>query len=480
MRRVILLAAVALVGGAAQQAPQINIDGIVPNQSGVRPPLEPGMEVSLYGRRLGPAAGCTANAGIAGEAKEICGTTVTVGGIPAALIYVQENQINLRVPFNVPVERMLPFAVTREGRTSPPVSAQVGLYVAAITPPPVAYVDMPIWVEVQLPDPLAHSLRYPVTIRPADFGGHRFEVRRNGVLLSPTSPRHPLPVAGSGPGGYGTVGSGSLLGLPHEPENPRRLPLHLLYRFDMPGPYELRYVGYDYRYPMEKHILVHSPWITVQVAPLPPGMRQTWLVSMQRSKPAGPVEWLSDYLPSLLAVPDSAVLPLLKDAVYHPDERVRQYALYSLSLFDDALLASWLPSTIQAGGPTVDLAYLLSWRRDLFQSRGSEIVRAVLPYLASRSPVRIAGALQTLYFLKPQYDWKQHPEIPALVDRAVVNQAGRLIATHNPAVLQPLALYLGTWKAEASRRLLRRLIAEGTVREQAEICLRWIGDAPAQ
>ena len=110
---------------------------------------------------------------------------------------------------------------------------------------------------------------------------------------------------------------------------------------------------------MEKHILVHSAWITIQVAPLPPGKRQAWLASLRSAKPADPVEWLSDYLPSLLAVPDRAVLPLLKDAVYHPNELVRQYALYSLALFDDTLLASWLPSAIQASGPTLDLAYFL-------------------------------------------------------------------------------------------------------------------------
>ncbi len=491
MRWVILLAAVALVRSVAQElqinetpqiteTPQINAGGIIPNQSGVWGPLEPGMEVSIYGRRLGPAAGCTASAGSNPEAKELCGTAVQVGGIPATLIYVQENQINLRVPFNLPAEGMLPFAVTRQGRTSPAVSAQVGPYVASITPPPVAYVDMPIWIEVKLPDPLAHSLRYPVTIRPADFGGHYFEVRRNGVLLPPASPRHSPPIAGSGPGGFGTVGSGSLLGLSHEPKDPRRLPLHLLYRFDTPGPYEVRYVGYDYRYPMQKNILVSSAWITLQVDPLPSGKRQAWLASMRNSKPHDAVDWLSDYLPSLLAAPDAAVLPLLQDAVYHPDALVRQYALYSLYLFDDSLLVNWLPSAIQTSGPTVDLAYLLSWRRDLFQSRGSDIVHAVLPYLSAASPLQIAGALQTLYFLRPQYDWKRHPEIPGLMDRAVANQAERLIRTHNATVLQPLALYLGTWKAEASRKLLRRLVTEGTVREQAEICLRWIGDADRQ
>lgn len=477
MIRVILLAALVLGAGAAQEIPRINVNGVIPNQPGIPRPLKPGIEVSIYGQHLGPETGCTAGAGGWSDVRQLCGTAVTVGGVPAALLYVQDKQINLRIPFNVPTEGMVPFVVTSQGHASPAVPARFAPYVAAITPSGMAYVDMPVWIEIRLPDPLWHSLRYPVTIHPADFGGHQFEVRRHGVLLPPNCARHPLPMVAGGPGTYGTVGSGSLLGLPHEPKNPRRLPLHLLYRFDRPGPYEVRYLGYDFRYPMEKHVLVRSPWIAIQVRPLPLGKRQAWLDSMRSAEQGDPVEWLSDYLPSLLAVPDAAVLPLLKDAVYHPNDLVRQYTLYALSFFDDTLLSSWVPATIQASGPTPDLAYLLSWRRGLFQPRASDIVHAVLPYLRSTSPLLTAGALQTLYFLKPQYDWKTHPQIPALLDRAVAEESECLIRTHNAAILQPLALYLGTWKAEASRRLLRRLVAEGTVREQAEICLRWISEA---
>src|ERR1035441_6216095 len=213
---------------------------------------------------------------------------------------------------------MVPFVVTGDGRASPAVGVRFAPYLAAVTLSGIAYVDMPVWIEIQLPDPLGHSLRYPVTIRPADFGGHQFEVRRHGVLLPPNSARHALPSLG-GPGSYGTVGMGSLVGLPHEPKNPRRLPLHLLYRLDRPGAYEVRYVGYDFRYPMAKHVLARSPWIAIQVRPLPPAKRQSWLDTRRSAQPADPVEWLSDYLPSLLAVPDAAVLPLLKNAVYHPD-----------------------------------------------------------------------------------------------------------------------------------------------------------------
>ena len=201
----VILAALVLGAAAGQEMPLINVDGVIPNQPGIQGPLKPGIEVSVYGQHLGPETGCTAGAGGWSDVKQLCGTAVTVGGVPAALLYVQDKQINLRIPFNVPTEGMVPFVVTREGRASPAVPVRFAPYLAAITPPGTSYVDMPIWIEIQLPDPLWHSLRYPVTIRPADFGGHQFEVRRDGVLLPPNSPRLALPSLG-GLGTYGTIG----------------------------------------------------------------------------------------------------------------------------------------------------------------------------------------------------------------------------------------------------------------------------------
>ncbi len=478
--RWVLAATVLLPGIAAREPPTINAGGIVPNKAGAAGNITPGLEVSIYGKHLGPKTGCTGGSGGWPEVKQLCGTAVTVGGVPASLAYVQEQQINLRIPYNVPTEGDVPFVVTSEGRASPGMAVRFSPYPATITHSGVAYVNMPIWIEVRLPEPLSHSLRYPVTTYPADFGGHQFEVRRNGVLLSPSVPRQSLPIVDGGLSTVGAIGRGSRLGLPHEPKNPRRLPLHLEYRFETPGAYEVRYLGYDFRYPMEKHVLARSGWITIHVQPFSPARRQAWLESMQRSQPVDPVEWLSDYLPGLLAVPDRAVLSLWKGALYHRDSLVRTYALNALAFFDDALLGNWVPATIQANGATPEVAYLLSWRRNLFQARGSEIAHAVLPYIRSTDPLLTAGALQTLYFMKPQYDWSSHPDLPALMDRTVAQEAERLIATHDRAILQPLALYLGTWKSATSRTLLRRLVAEGTVREQAEICLRWIGDGSAR
>jgi len=465
-----LLTALVLTTATAQEIPEFTPGGVTPSNSPNPQPLHPLIKVSIQGQHLGPAVGCTAGGGEWSEIKELCGVIVTIGGIPAMLFHVRDKRIDLRTPADVPTEGMVPIVVTRDGRSSQAVPVRFAPYPASIALSGPAYVDMPIWIDIELPDPFQHSLRYPLTISPADLGGHHLEARCNGVPPSPRNVIRALP----GPGSIGTIGAGTLLGIPHGPKSPHRLPLHLLYRFTNPSQCEVRYVGYDYRYLTQKHVLVRSDWLPVQLLPLPPDKRQAWLDAMRAAEPVDPVEWISDYLPSLLAIPDSPILPFLERALHHGNDLVPHYALHALALFDDRLLSAWLPTTIGTSGPTVDLAYFVSWRRDLFQSQNVTIVQAVLPYLKSAAPLQVAGALQTLHFMKPQYDWTAHPEIPPLLDRAVEAEADRLINTRDATILHSLALYLGTWRSEASRQLLLRLIADGNVREQAEICLRWV------
>ncbi|MFN7925356.1 MAG: hypothetical protein U0Q16_34980 [Bryobacteraceae bacterium] len=455
--------------GAAQQTPRINPGGIVSNDSRQRSPITPGLEVSVYGRHLGPAAGCTVPNRQA--VTELCGTTATVGGVPAGLLYVEDHQINLRIPFNVPTEGDVPFVVTRAGGASPAVTARFAAYPASIKVTGPVRVDMPVWIEVELPERLRSSLRYPMRIRPTDFGGHWLEVRRNGHDFNPSLPKRTMPGMGGGLGGYGTVGTGGLIGLPHQPRNPNRLPLHLIYRLDHPGRYEIRYIGYDFR-STRKHVLVRSPWISLEVKPPDRGIRQAWLESMRRNEPTDPVEWLSDYLPSALASPGAEALPFVRKGLYHSNNLVREYARDSLSLFDDALLIDGIPAIIREQGPTPELAYLVSWWRPLFQPHSHNLAQSLLPWRESGSRLQTAGSLETLHFMRAHYDWSAHPGVPERMDQAVAVAFPRLLETHDVLVLQPLALYLGTWKSETAKTLLRRLIVEGTVREQAEICLR--------
>ena len=340
-----------------------------------------------------------------------------------------------------------------------------------------AYTHMPIWVHVDLPDPQAQrTVRYPVTIWPADLGGNQLEVRRNGIALPPVELAHTFPKSFSGPGGYGTIGDGSLLGLPHQPKNLSRLPLHLIYRFDKAGFYEVRYLGRAGR-DGRGEILARSGWLRFQVLDSSPSKRALWLASMRASAPSDPVELLSDFLPSILAAPDSGVLSILEEYLGNSSDLVREYSMYALYQFDDALLAKEIPRLIEERGAADQLAYFLSWRRDLFQPQREALVRSLLKHVDSTIPLVSAGALQALYFLKGGYDWKEDPEAPALMDREIAARANRLIDTRNFTILQPLALYLGIGKTDQSRELLWRIVEQGgPTREQALICLTWIGD----
>jgi len=460
----------------AAEAPTFTASSVVPINAAPSAPLRPYMLVSIYGHHLGPDSGCTPSRGTFPEPVQLCGVSVTVGGKKAGLLYVREEQINLTVPGTAPAEGMIDLVVTYNGLSSPPVPIRFAPLAASIKLTRPAYVDMPIWIEVDLPEPQGRSLRYPITIWPADFGGHQFEVRRNGADFPPIALANSFPKSFNGPGGLGMIGGGSLLGLPYEPKNRSRLPLHLIYRFDRPGRYEVRYTGYEGR-GAGSLVLARSGWLQFVVQDLPPSKRAAWLAEMRRTAPSDPVELLSDFLPSILAVPDGSVLSMLEDYLYSPSDLVRKYTLYALYAFDDDLVVNEIPALIEKRGPTDELAYLLSWRRNQFQSQAAALVHSTVKYLDSPTPLLSAGALQVLYFMKGSYNWKADPGMPARMDKEVAARANRLIETRDYTILQPLTLYLGIWKADKSRDLLWRIVVENErAREQALICLTWIAD----
>lgn len=316
----------------AAEAPAFTASSVLPANAAHQELLRPLMLVSIYGRHLGPTTGCTPRRGTYPEPLELCGASVTVGGAKAGLLYVQERQINLIVPLTAAAEGPIDFVVTYEGRSSPRVPVRFGPITARIQLTGPAYVDMPIWIHVDLPEPHARYLRYPITIAPGNFGGHQLEVRRNGTMLPPLKPAHPIPMAGDGPGGFGMIGGSGMLGLPHEPVNRSRLPLHLVYRFDQPGFYEVRYKGH-YGRDAGTPDLARSSWLRFEVLDFPPAKRAAWLASMRQSAPSDPVELLSDFLPSILALPDNAVLSLLREYQRNSDQLVREYSTNAIYTF---------------------------------------------------------------------------------------------------------------------------------------------------
>jgi len=321
----------------AAEVPVFTASSVLPANAARQELLRPYMLVSIYGHHLGPATGCAAPRMTYPEPPELCGASVTVGGTKSSLLYVQDKQINLRVPYTATAEGPIAFVVTYQGRSSVPVPVRFGPQTARIQLTGPAYVHMPIWIHVDLPEPHTHYL-YPITIVPGNFGGHKFEVRRNGILLPPLQPAHPYPMGYEGPRGYGSIGGGVMLGLPHEPKNLSRLPLHLAYRFDKPGLYEVRYLGHD---DVEGRgpVLARSSWLRLEVLDFPLSKRDAWLAAMRQSAPADPVELVTDFLPSILALPDNAVLSILKEYLLNSNGLVRDYAQYALyTLYDNPLI----------------------------------------------------------------------------------------------------------------------------------------------
>jgi uncharacterized protein (TIGR03437 family) len=62
-------------------------------------PAVPGMIQTIYGSNLGPNAGVSFQLDSNGNVPaQLAGTAVTVGGLPAPILYTRENQINFIVP----------------------------------------------------------------------------------------------------------------------------------------------------------------------------------------------------------------------------------------------------------------------------------------------------------------------------------------------------------------------------------------------
>jgi hypothetical protein len=450
--------------------PAFTAAGVMPQAAARQYPLTPGIIISIYGSRLGPSAGCAVERPGAPETykTELCHTKVMVGETAAHLIYVSDRQINLQVPASAPRDGIVEFRVIYRGTSSPAVPVEFATTPTLSLAQP-AYVHMPVWIEVRVPYPRQLAIRYPFDTWPGEFGGHQLDVRQNGVIL----PRIPNTTRQFGIGG-GVYGKS--LGLPSEPKHTGRVPLHLLYRFDEAGTYEVRYTNYRWEPGGSREVIDQTKWTNIEILPFSESQRQAWLEQQQQSAPTDPVELLSDFLPSILAYPDKHVLSMLEKYFYHSSDLVRWYVLYSLYYQDERTRADFVRELIHDHGPTEEIAFFLSWQRRVLQSQAEELVNVLIPYLQSSSPLVAGGTVHSLVFLKSHYDWTARPNIPSRIEKAVGEAVEQLLHFRDRQVLQPLALFLGEWKADRSRELLWRLVDDGTVRGQALICLTWIAD----
>ena len=260
-------------------APSFEAGRVLPSGGDRAVPLAPGLLISIYGDHLGPNNACEGFADTQRREtpnplrpnqifastliypKVLCETQVLVGEVPAGLLYVQERQINFKVPQETPVEGTAEIRVIYRGQSSRGVRLPLGLDSAAISLESSARVGMPVWLKLSMFG-LEASVQYPFDIHPAGFGCHEVDVRRDGKPL----PRVATLATQSIGGIAGSGGACSFLGLPSESHHIGRIPLHLQYRFDQPGTYQVRYTRHS-DFPAGAPPTVRSEWTAIEILP---------------------------------------------------------------------------------------------------------------------------------------------------------------------------------------------------------------------
>src|SRR5450432_120187 len=366
----LLSALLSVTGLCAQTArPTFRPDRIIPSFGDTPLMLAPAMLVSIYGSDLGPAEGCRAYGDqhrwetlpadnpfgvwerIVLYPTLLCDVQVTIGDTPAGLLWVQADQINFAVPKEVPFGGSANLRVIHAGVASDPAPLRFGLERIAITQDEPAYAGMPVWVRVHTAHDLQVPIQYPLHDDPLRLACEDVEVRSNGVPQPRQAARNlMMRVIG------GNICGGPIL--PDKPSKSGRLPLHLYYRFDQPGDYEVHFtrMGGDGR-----TIRDRSAWTAIQVLPAQ-GRRAAWLRELAAGAPKSASEMLSDYLPNLMGYGDAPALPLLVDALYDTNPMVRQFTEYGLAdYYDRAELVAALRAAVLRKGPNETSARLLNF-----------------------------------------------------------------------------------------------------------------------
>ncbi len=468
------VAAIMLIGSIQGQPrrPSFSAKQVVPSQSAIEAPLSPGMLVSIYGRDLGPEQSCEGQADLDNREtpdprratpvilvdttvypRQLCAVQVFVGTEPAGLLYVEEKQINFKVPQNIPLQGTVEIKVVFQGRSSSGVQLEVGADRPKLSLEGVARVGGPVWIRVKLPYGFG-AVAYPGGDPPLDFGCNQMEVRRNGTPLTRTSV---VSRGGMGPGN----GCGNDLDYPGSSRaHSGRLPLHLQYRFDEAGVYEVRYARLNNIF--AQAIRTQSDWTKIDI--------QTARRPLPRVAPQDPSEIVSDYLPSILGFPNAGTLSVVVDYLYHPDGTVRRYAAAALDWWSGAEVERRLAEAIRTRGPS-----------DVVMSRYStrpapELIDPMLPYLQSDNPVLLRGALLGLGWLLRSDTDRKPGGVETRAESAILAATEHVIRIGDPEMASNLAVTLSVVRNERARDILWGLVERGVGREQSLIVIAWRKD----
>jgi len=379
--------------------------------------------------------------------------------------------------------------------------AQTALQNFRITVDQPASAGLPVWIRGERDAP--RPAHYPYSDDPRDFGNNLVEMRRfeNHPLAALHSCRA-IAVAPSGPV------SGEDFDQPFGPRLPKNcLPLHLEFPLDKPGVYQVRWTKVRKSLTggaiKEKEtVLARSNWLTFTIKASTGEERKIWLKKKLANIPTSEKDLLSQYLPSLLsAAPDQAVLQVLVRQIYAHDGAghgavpnagpASYYAATSLELFNQRDSTSLILNTIRQRGANELMAYYISWNAPQFENVKEQLVTETLPFLHARDNNKVSNSLTLLYYLanRKKFHWPADSSTLIAADKCVLAAGPSLVARHSQAIDHALAQYLGLGTVKQSRAqarvLLWKIVERPEViqpesseagREQAIICLSWLGD----
>jgi hypothetical protein len=434
-------------------------------------PLAPGLVLSIFGDNLGPSTGCASPHDEKGiYPKEVCQARVLVGGIPSELLWVQAGQINFKVPQETPVQGTADLVVVYQGRSSKAVAMPLGVEIATISLESPARVGMPVWLKLKAPYNRDSGIRYPFMIFPASFGCNEVEVRRNGVLLpriADVGKQAFRGIAISGP----ICGSVGFRTVPHFKD---RFPLHLQYRFDQPGTYEVRLT----QQPYFGESPPATPWTKIEILPADAAARKEWLADTSVHAPNDAADLLTDFLPSILGNPDEESLSALRPYLYHPDRLVREYAMYGLTYWPADQVAPKLWEWIRAQGPSEASVDFFLYLKQFSATHTAELAELSIPYLQSNSPVLVYGALRALSAIVLPPDSGASPDLRSRTGDAIIRAADHILPL-DPENTNQFVADLGQLKDEHSHDLLWDLVnRHGPGYGQALIAITWRKSLP--
>ena len=449
-------------------------------------PIPPGTLVSIYGPDVGPQNDCRGRedpnrqepsvpqpyAWATPDPRifptELCGVQVMVNETPAGLLFVGPRQINLKFPVSTP-HGTAQVRVVRDGVSSEPVSVRVGPPYIELSLAEPAYVGMPVWIRVYSRG--RPAAQYPASLNPMDVGCVDLNVRHDGKLL-PRIPEDPRMQEGI----FAGVQCGGVSY--SETIRPGQIPLHLIYRFEEPGTYEVQTIIHNAA-PANApgRILGDSAWTPIQVLPASADQRAQWLADLSRSLPTGRVEILNDLLPSVLGVPDEASLAIVLHYLHHPDQIVRRYAMHALGYWPKPEADAGIQTAFKQHGPTDVISDWLARDASLSQEEADQRAERLIGYLRASSPVQLRGSIFALGGLALRDNAPVSAPVRERAAAALMDAAEHIASTADEQTVIDFAASVGRIGDARARRLLWDFVQRGIAVGQSLAAIAWQRDS---